>query len=220
LKIAEIKHPHESRIRRVTYHPTQDSYLISASQGNNEVFSWNIETGSRQTALWASTAPPLSNVNTSSHSVCALLPGVVDGRGFLVTAGTDQRIRYWDLEDSTNCRLVVPAAKDSSPSSIFYEWVHHQVMSRFFFNFLNLFFRCRSRPIDGTYVIQEMCNNSQSPTHNATNARGSIDETIKSGLELPPVGHHDVITDLILCKTQKQTFVASSSRDGVIKLWK
>ena len=121
LKIAEIKHPHESRIRRVACHPTEPSCLISASQGNNEVFSWNIETSSRQMALWASTAPPLSNVNVTTHSVCALLPGVVDGRGFLVTGGTDQRIRFWDLQDANNCKLSVPAPKDYSPSSISYE---------------------------------------------------------------------------------------------------
>ncbi|KAG5671298.1 hypothetical protein PVAND_001503 [Polypedilum vanderplanki] len=198
LKIAEIKHPYESRIRRVACHPTEPSCLISASQGNNEVFSWNIETNSRQTALWASTAPPLSNINATTHSVCALLPGSVDGRGFLITGGTDQRIRYWDLQDASNCRLVVSAPKDCSPSNVTYD----------------------SRLIDGTYVIQETQNVNQSPTHNATAQRGSVDDTIKFGPELPPPGHHDVITDLVMCKTQKQTFVASSSRDGVIKLWK
>lgn len=121
LKIAEIKHPHESRIRRVACHPTEPSCLISASQGNNEIFSWNIETSSRQTALWASSAPPLSNINTTTHSVCAILPGSIDGRGFLVTGGTDQRIRFWDLQDSNNCRLVVPAPKDYLPTNISYE---------------------------------------------------------------------------------------------------
>jgi phosphoinositide-3-kinase, regulatory subunit 4 len=122
LKIADIKHPHESRIRRVAFHPTEPSYLISASQGNNEVFSWNIETSSRQTALWASNLPPLSNTSTpSQHSVCALLPGVSDGRGFLITGGTDQRIRYWDLNDADKCRLVVPSPRDHHTSSVSYE---------------------------------------------------------------------------------------------------
>jgi phosphoinositide-3-kinase regulatory subunit 4 len=121
LKIAEIKHPHESRIRRVVCHPTEPSCLISASQGNNEIFSWNIETSSRQMALWASTAPPLSNVNTTTHSACALLPGSVDGRGFLITGGTDQRIRYWDLQDASKCQLVVPAPKDYVAHNTTYE---------------------------------------------------------------------------------------------------
>ena len=77
-----------------------------------------------------------------------------------------------------------------------------------------------SRLIDGTYVIQETYNGSQSPSHNSTLSRGGgMDESTKTGTEIS-VGHNDVITDLVMCKTQKQTFIASSSRDGVIKLWK
>lgn len=80
----------------------------------------------------------------------------------------------------------------------------------------------RSRPIDGTYVIQEICNGNQQSSTGAAGAssRINVDEVPKPGPELPSVGHNDVITDLVLCRTQKQTFVASSSRDGVIKLWK
>lgn len=80
-----------------------------------------------------------------------------------------------------------------------------------------------SRPIDGTYVIQEIYNgNQQQPTGSggASSRAVNVDEIPKPGPELPSVGHNDVITDLVLCRTQKQTFVASSSRDGVIKLWK
>lgn len=78
-----------------------------------------------------------------------------------------------------------------------------------------------SRPIDGTYVIQEIYNGNQSPPTGAGGASSRINvEEPKPGPELPSVGHNDVITDLVLCRTQKQTFVASSSRDGVIKLWK
>ena len=72
-------------------------------------------------ALWASTAPPLSNTNNSTHSVCALLPGVVDDSGFLVTGGTDQRLRFWHLQDANSCKLVVPAPKDQLPLSVSYE---------------------------------------------------------------------------------------------------
>lgn len=46
------------------------------------------------------------------------------------------------------------------------------------------------------------------------------DESCRYSLETPCTGHHDTITDLLLCKTEKQLFLASSSRDGVIKLWK
>ena len=86
----------------------------------------------------------------------------------------------------------------------------------------------RSRLIDGTHVIQENDGDNQSPTHNvnsvaaaaAASLRANTDENIRTGPPLPASGHNDVITDLVLCKTQKQNFIASSSRDGVIKLWK
>ena len=54
---------------------------------------------------------------------------------------------------------------------------------------------------------------------NTTN-RLVVEEPPRSGPEPPSPGHHDIITDLLMCKTHKQNFVASSSRDGVIKLWK
>lgn len=65
-------------------------------------------------------------------------------------------------------------------------------------------------------MIQEIHSNTTNPNPN----RSTVEETPKSGPELPATGHHDLITDLVMCKTQKQSFVASSSRDGVIKLWK
>ncbi|XP_065073829.1 phosphoinositide 3-kinase regulatory subunit 4 [Ochlerotatus camptorhynchus] len=200
LPIAEIKHPHDSRIRRVSHHPTEPSWLVSASQGNNEVYVWNIETGHRQQAFWASSSPPLSNANVSSHSVCALLPGVVDGNGFLLTGGTDQRIRSWDPVNVENCSLVVPAPRDYlSTSNISYE----------------------SRLIDGTRVISEIHYNSGGGSGGPDrNARAGSEDIPRSGPEMPAPGHHDVISDMLMCRTSKQTFVVSSSRDGVVKLWK
>ncbi|XP_058442985.1 phosphoinositide 3-kinase regulatory subunit 4 [Malaya genurostris] len=198
LPIAEIRHPHDSRIRRVSHHPTEPSWLVSASQGNNEVYVWNIETGHRQQAFWASPSPPLSNANVSPHSVCALLPGVVDGNGFLLTGGTDQRIRYWDSTNVENCSLVVPAPRDYLASTnISYE----------------------SRLIDGTRVISEIYPNSSTGGLDRSNRAGSEDVP-RSGPEMPAPGHHDVISDLLMCRTPRQSFVVSSSRDGVIKLWK
>lgn len=112
IPIAEIRHPHEARIRKIVCHPTERASLVSASQGNNEVCVYNIETGHRQAALWASPSPPLS-VATNHQSVTALVPGISDRTDFLLTAGTDQRIRYWDFENQARCRMVVPAPKDS-----------------------------------------------------------------------------------------------------------
>lgn len=71
-------------------------------------------------------------------------------------------------------------------------------------------------------MIQEIYNGNQAPPSGSSAAasRMNVEETQRPGPELPSAGHNDVITDLVLCRTQKQTFVASSSRDGVIKLWK
>lgn len=41
-------------------HPQEQSWLISATQGNNEVSIWDVETGARQKVLWASPTPTLS----------------------------------------------------------------------------------------------------------------------------------------------------------------
>lgn len=67
--IAEIRHPYDYRIRKVAAHPTEPSWLISASHGNNEVSIWNIETGHREGALWASNAPPLTKETNVSYNL-------------------------------------------------------------------------------------------------------------------------------------------------------
>lgn len=93
----------------------------------------------------------------------------------------------------------------------------------------------RLRLIDGTKVINELkVDDAKGPTGGSTAAAGgssgssrlsgatssSQEDSPRSGPEPPPAGHIDEITDLVLCKNQKQMFIASSSRDGVIKLWK
>ena len=49
-----------ARVRKLIVHPKEQSWIISATQGNNEVSMWDVETGARRKALWASPAPPLS----------------------------------------------------------------------------------------------------------------------------------------------------------------
>lgn len=95
-----------------------------------------------------------------------------------------------------------------------------------------------SRLIDGTAVLQEVSNSSSaalaanasrgsgaagasgSSASNAGSVGSGEEQQPRSGPEQPAAGHNDVIGDLLVCRTQKQTFVASASRDGVIKLWK
>ncbi|EDV91054.1 phosphoinositide 3-kinase regulatory subunit 4 [Drosophila grimshawi] len=199
LPITEIKHPADSWIRKVACHPTEPSYLISASQSNNEVSVWNIETGQRQTVLWASSAPVLTNTSLNDPATnCGILSGVVDGSPFILTGSSDQRIRYWDIGSPKNSALKVPAAND---------------------NLTNVSFNYSARLIDGSQVIEEQiipkCNAGDSQQ-----LRNSIEESPRSGPDMPKASHHDAITDLLMCKDKGQIYIASASRDGVIKLWK
>lgn len=82
-----------------------------------------------------------------------------------------------------------------------------------------------SRLIDGTHVIYEVQEATNAAVNTSSGSgsasiRNTEEQQPRSGPELPAPGHNGDITDLLMCKSQKQIFVASSSRDGVIKLWK
>lgn len=47
-------------VRRVSMHPKEGSWVVSAVNGNNEISMWDMETQSRHMTLWASPKPPLS----------------------------------------------------------------------------------------------------------------------------------------------------------------
>lgn len=68
-----------------------------------------------------------------------------------------------------------------------------------------------SRLIDGYNVIFEKRRDNE--------VKESYEEGPRAGPEQPPAGHRDCITDITLCKAS-QCFMISSSRDGVIKVWK
>lgn len=55
---------------------------------------WDMETGDRKFTLWASSAPPLSEMQPSPHSVHGIYCSPADGNPLLLTAGSDMRIRY------------------------------------------------------------------------------------------------------------------------------
>ena len=59
-----------TRVRRLLTNPLEQSQVICASQGNNEVSMWEMETGARQRTLWASSAPPLSLTQVSTNKNC------------------------------------------------------------------------------------------------------------------------------------------------------
>ncbi|KAF5307655.1 hypothetical protein FQR65_LT06710 [Abscondita terminalis] len=192
LPIATVEHPSAARIRKVISHPTEPSWIISSVQGNNEISMWNLETGFRQVTLWGSNSPPFSKAHGNNQNICAMQAGCIDRSGFLLAGGTDQRIRFWDLESPTESYLAIPAPNDPLiGSTLSYE----------------------RRLIDGTSVIYAVAQPNQIKTP------GKGDEIPRGGPEPPPPGHRDCISDISLCKAS-QCFLLTSSRDGVIKVWK
>ncbi|XP_031568622.1 phosphoinositide 3-kinase regulatory subunit 4-like [Actinia tenebrosa] len=190
LPITSLAHPSGARIRRLATHPTEQSWVVSAVQGNNEVNIWDLETGSRRQTLWASNTPPLSQTQVSPHAVHALYSSLPDTSPYIITAGSDKRIRMWDLAFPEHSQMVAGAATD---------------------NLSNVVLQYKSRLIDGTEVFQEVyCKPRQGAVH---------EDMPRRGPEQPPVGHHECINDLIVSKSP-QNFIITAGRDGVVKIWK
>ncbi|KAK3104962.1 hypothetical protein FSP39_014143 [Pinctada imbricata] len=140
LPITSIVHPTGARVRRLVAHPQEQSWIISATQGNNEVSMWDVETGTRQKVLWASPAPPLSQNQASQHSVYGVHVAVTDTNVFMLTGGSDMRARFWDVSYPANSYILAGAATDPlQQTGVSY----------------------RSRLIDGTEVIQETYTKKQ-----------------------------------------------------------
>eukprot|EP00058_Branchiostoma_floridae_P000739 XP_002586227.1 hypothetical protein BRAFLDRAFT_132368 [Branchiostoma floridae] len=149
LPISTVNHPTGARVRKLCMHPTQQSWVISAVQGNNEVSMWDMETGARQMTLWASSAPPLSTSQASNHSVFGMYCSPGDGNPFLLTAGSDQRIRMWDLVYPDKSYIVAAAANDPVMSTSYV-----------------------ARMIDGTEVVQEASSKPRGGTNEDVPRRG------------------------------------------------
>ncbi|NWU09951.1 PI3R4 kinase, partial [Cephalopterus ornatus] len=133
LPISSHSHPSKARIRRLLMHPVYQSWVIAAVQGNNEVSMWDMETGDRRFTLWASSAPPLSELQPSPHSIHGIYCSPASGNPILLTAGSDMKIRFWDLAYPE--RSYVVAGSSNCPSVSYYRKI-----------------------IEGTEVVQEIQN--------------------------------------------------------------
>ncbi|XP_077453778.1 phosphoinositide 3-kinase regulatory subunit 4 [Stigmatopora argus] len=203
LPISNHVHPARSRVRRLLMHPLYQSSVIAAVQGNNEVSMWDMETGDRKFTLWASSAPPLSESQPSPHSVHGLYCSPADGNPLLLTAGSDMRIRFWDLAYPERSYMVAGGANDAlhCPSVLYSRKI-----------------------IEGTEVVQEIHSKQKSGSGGGCgggggNGSGGGEDSPRRGPDSLSVGHHDIITDVATFQTT-QGFIVTSSRDGVIKVWK
>ncbi|XP_067658475.1 phosphoinositide 3-kinase regulatory subunit 4-like [Haliotis asinina] len=139
LPINTITHPANARVRKLIMHPKDQPWIVSAFQWNNEVSMWDVETGARQKSLWASAAPPLSISQNNNHAVHGMHIAATDTKLFLLTGGSDMRVRFWDLTYPANSFIMSHGAVDLP----------------------NVSYSYRSQLIDGTEVIQEVCTKKQ-----------------------------------------------------------
>lgn len=117
--------------------------------------------------------------------------GCVDRSAYLLAAGTDRRLRFWDLDSLPESYVAVHAPDDP---------------------FTSIAPSYRTRLIDGTCVIYEAVEVGHS-------VRGRSDEVPRAGPEPAPAGHRDGISEVTLCKAS-QCFLVTGARDGVVKVWK
>lgn len=180
LPITTIVHPTGARVRRLLLHPHLHSSAFSAVQGNNEVSLWDLESGARTSTLWASSAPPLSQTLASKHATYSMYVGYTDRGIFLITAGSDMRIRYWDIDYAADSYIIAGAANDplNAPAVSYL-----------------------SRLIDGTEVIQETHGKSRPP--NTEDPPWKYPET-------PAAGHHDCISDVSMIQTTQNFLLSAS----------
>ena len=92
-----------ARVRRLATHPTEQSWVVSAVQGNNEVTVWDLETGARRQALWASHTPPLSQTQVCYRKLLLIRSGLLQLTEELIT-GLEKVLR------NNLLRLWAPAA--------------------------------------------------------------------------------------------------------------
>ncbi|CAG5055258.1 unnamed protein product [Parnassius apollo] len=158
---------------------------------------WCLECTTQRThALWPCTNAhqPLHYSAPASHYMSSAYCGTREGSRFLVTGGSDQRIRYWDLEHPEDSYVLVHAPGDqlrSSPGAVKY----------------------RSRIIDGTTVIQE-CS-KLNPSAPISIQEDNVYRTVESRTFY----HTAPITDITMVEGNK-CYLVSSSADGVINVWK
>ncbi|CAG4938820.1 unnamed protein product [Colias eurytheme] len=189
LPITTVRHPNSERIRRIVGSGRGSSVW---AVGGRDAGAWCVESAHRTHALWPATAPhpPLHYAAPASHYISAAYSGSRDGGRFLITGGSDLRLRLWDLRQPEDSHVLVHAPHDQ----------HHAP-------------KYRSRIIDGTTVIQECCKS------NPSTPPSLAEDNVYRSVESRSFYHTAPITDITLVEANK-CYLVSSSADGVINVWK
>ncbi|CAG5136560.1 unnamed protein product [Candidula unifasciata] len=182
-------------INKIQHPSYRRSWLVASFNWNNEVTMLDAETGQRQKTLWPSPSPPLSyskqNKSREDEGVCGVYVGATESKTFVLTGGTDMRLRYWDLNYPANSTCFSYGLDNPRSLSFYY----------------------RAQLIEGCEVIQEL----ESPREPLD--KNEAEREIHMLHSSPLHGHHDIINDITLCHST-QALVVSAARNGHIKVWK
>lgn len=192
LPITSVRHPNSERVRRIV---SSGSGGCVWAAGARDAAAWSLESTQRTHALWPcnNSPQPLHYTPAASHYISSIYCGAREGNRFVVTGGSDLRLRYWDLEHPEDSYVLIHAPGDQlkySPPA-----------------------KYRSRIIDGTTVIQECCKMSSSPPASI------IEDNVYRTVESRSFYHTAPITDLTVVDGAKP-YLVSSAADGVINVWK
>ena len=127
------------------------------------------------------------------HSVNALVGSISrEGPSYLLTGGSDQMIKYWDLNSASKCFCLSGLGRNQPPPSV----------ERIDVGSVSQLFVCRQPSIPPARLTES----SRLPSRN------------RQGIAKCSNRHQDSILDLKLIE-EPMMGVLSSSRDGTIKLW-
>ncbi|CAF0798186.1 unnamed protein product [Adineta steineri] len=208
LCIQGIQHPTGARVITLLRHQDQPSSLISSFQGNNEVAIWNIDKPTiRQKVFWPSPATPLSLTQSLNHYIAAMYLWKNDGSTSLLCAGTDMRIRNWNLTQPLRSYIVCRGPADDDILTARYQ----------------------PKIIDGVEVTVEEYHKRRHPSSPPTATTASANSSTTTATEIKttkssaniPSAHTDTVTSMQLVMSKERTpYLITVSCDAVVKIWK
>ncbi|CAF3736045.1 unnamed protein product [Rotaria magnacalcarata] len=215
LCIQGLRHPTGARIITLLRHQDQPSSLISSFQGNNEVAIWDIaKPQMRQKAFWPSPVAPLSLTQSLNHYIAAMHLWKNDGTTSLLCAGTDMRIRNWNLTQPIRSYIVCRGPADDDASTARYQPKTIDGIEVT----IEEYYR-RKHPSSPPPSSAQLINTAAALPPSATLTTTEI-KTTKSSVNIPPA-HTDTVTSMQLVTSKERTpYLITVSCDAVVKIWK
>ena len=148
--------------------------------------------------LWPSSSPPLAATSSqpvNTDFMSSLVSVQSNDTNVLLSAGTDMRIRFWDLQNPTSSFVVAAGANEPVGGGVNY----------------------KVKVVEATEVVQEV---KKAPSAAAgTGGAGSGSGPAKKEAVEASQGHLNWISGLTVCQATNW-YIVSGSRDGVIKVWR